>query len=86
MPYAKLDDRGRLLLSKEVREKYGDEFVVVESIGEIVLFPIPKDPLKALEEEGKKLPKNLSVTDLKKQAKELVLKEVLERIERRKRR
>lgn len=78
MANVKLDDRGRLLLTKEIREKYGDEFVIVEAPGEIVLLPVPKDPLKSLREEGKKLPKDMSVKDLKKMARKLALKEVLD--------
>lgn len=77
--FSKLDGRGRLLLEKDVRQKYGDEFVVIQMPGEIVLIPIPKDPLKALREEGKKLPKDMSIADLKKEMHEFALKEALER-------
>jgi len=80
MPITKLDDRGRLLLPKESRDRYGDEFMVVEALGEIVLIPVPKDPLKALREEGKKLPKDMSVKDLKKLAHELALKELMDEV------
>lgn len=78
MDSVKLDDRGRILIAKKIREKYGDEFMLVEAPGEIVLLPVPKDPLKDLQELGKKLPKDMSVKDLKKMAQELALKEVLD--------
>ena len=42
MIVSKLDDRGRLLIAKETRDKYGDEFVVVEAPGEVILLPVPK--------------------------------------------
>ncbi|MBI2579813.1 MAG: hypothetical protein HYW27_02835 [Candidatus Aenigmarchaeota archaeon] len=83
MQITKLDERGRLLIEKNIRDKYGDEFAVFEALGEIVLIPVPKDPLKALREEGKKLPKNMSVKELKVMARELALKEVLDEIDER---
>lgn len=70
------DDKGRILLSKDLREQYGKEFVVVRAVDEIVLLPVPKDPLKILREEGRKLPK-VSVSELKKKARELAVNEIL---------
>jgi len=78
------DDRGRIVLSREIREEYGEKFFIVKSLGEVVLIPVPEDPLKTLREEGKKLPKSLSVADLKKIARESALKEILEEAEERK--
>ncbi|MBI2232399.1 MAG: hypothetical protein HYU56_00615 [Candidatus Aenigmarchaeota archaeon] len=72
------DERGRILLAKDVREKYGNEFVIVKAPGELVLLPIPKNPLKALREEGKKIPQGVSVSEMKKKARDLALKEILE--------
>lgn len=72
------DDRGRILLPKDLREEYGEKFIIAKAPGEVVLIPVPKDPLKDLRELGKKLPKDMSVADLKKLARELALKEVLE--------
>lgn len=37
-----------------------------------------KDPLKALREEGKKISKGVSVSEMKKKARDLALKEILE--------
>lgn len=72
------DERGRILLAKDVREKYGNKFVIVKAPGELVLLPIPKNPLKALREEGKKIPKGVSVSEMKKKARDLALKEIIE--------
>ena len=79
----KLDDKGRILLAKEIRKKYGDEFALVEAPHELVLLPIPKDPLKALRAEGKKLPKGMNVHELKKKARQLALKEILDEAKKR---
>ncbi len=48
------DDRGRLLLPKEVREGYGRSFHVVRTAGEVVLVPASEDPVRELAELGKK--------------------------------
>ena len=46
-----LDDRGRLTLPKEFRERYGEHYHVVDSQRGIRLVPIDDDPLAALREE-----------------------------------
>ena len=49
------DTKGRIYLQESVRAKYGDKFVLLEAPGELVLLPVPKDPVKDLEELGKPL-------------------------------
>ena len=46
-----LDDRGRLTIPKELRERYGDRYWIVELHEGIKLVPIADDPLAALREE-----------------------------------
>ena len=46
-----LDDRGRLTLPKEIRERYGDRYHVVDLHDGIKLIPIDSDPLDALRNE-----------------------------------
>ena len=72
------DDRGRLLLRKDIREAYGDKFYVVKAPKEVILIPVPKDPIKDLAELGKAsgLDK-YSVKQLKKMAREDAEKEAL---------
>ncbi|MBI2674927.1 MAG: AbrB/MazE/SpoVT family DNA-binding domain-containing protein [Candidatus Aenigmarchaeota archaeon] len=84
MATLRLDDRGRLLLSKETRKKYGDEFAVVQAPGEIVLIPVPRDPLRALKQEGRRLPKGLSIAEIKRKARDHAMKEILEEAGKRK--
>jgi looped-hinge helix DNA binding domain, AbrB family len=53
----KVDKKGRVYLPKEVRDKFkSEEFLLVTLPSGILLVPRVDDPLKALEEEGKKLP------------------------------
>lgn len=63
---------GRIYLPKELREKYGDRFHVVEKGDKIVLVPVSDDPLEALREEFEGVEK--SASELKDEA----LKEGLE--------
>lgn len=42
---------GRIYLSSELREKYGEKFRIVERQDGIVLLPVPDDPLAALRAE-----------------------------------
>jgi len=44
------DDRGRVYLSKELRERHGEQFRVVDRPSRIVLIPVDDDPLAAVRE------------------------------------
>lgn len=51
MTDATLDDRGRLTLPKELRDRYGDRYHVVDLHDGIKLIPVADDPLDALRDE-----------------------------------
>ena len=55
MTGAKADEKRRILLPKYIVEKYGDEYAIIDAGRDIILKPLPKDPVAALMEEGKKL-------------------------------
>ena len=82
MDTLKCDERRRITLTRELVEQYGNEFVAVPDRGEIVLIPVPKDPLKALAEEGKKIPKHLSIKDLKRMGRKAAEEEILNELRR----
>ena len=42
------DERGRLYLPKEVRERFGDRYRIVELPSHVALFPVDDDPLAGL--------------------------------------
>ena len=44
------DERGRLYLPKDVRERFGEEDRVVELPDYVALFPVADDPLAAVQE------------------------------------
>lgn len=54
MGISKVDEKRRIVLPKDIVEEYGDRFVVIRVGNEIMLRPLPKDPMATLMEEGKK--------------------------------
>ena len=51
----KTDSQGRLYLPKDVRERYGERFHIVEYEDRIELMPIADDPLAAVREAAGEL-------------------------------
>lgn len=73
MPDVSLDSRGRLTLPKELRERYGDRYHIVELPDGIKLVPVADDPLDALREEFADVDK--SADELREGAREAALNE-----------
>lgn len=73
MSNARLDERGRLTLPKEVRERYGERYHIVELHDGIKLVPLADDPLEALRDEFADVKK--SATELRDEAREAALDE-----------
>ncbi len=42
------DERGRIYLPKDVRERFGDQYRIVELPSHVALFPVDEDPLDGL--------------------------------------
>lgn len=55
------DTRGRVTLGRDVAQKYGRRFAVVQVPREIILIPIPKDPMASLAVQGKRIPSGMSL-------------------------
>jgi bifunctional DNA-binding transcriptional regulator/antitoxin component of YhaV-PrlF toxin-antitoxin module len=47
------DDRGRIVLPREMRKALGTKYIAVQAPGKILLYPVPKDPVKDLQEMGR---------------------------------
>jgi len=72
-----VDDLGRILLRKKLREKYGREFILFDKQGEIVLHPLKID----ITDLSEKLEK-FSISELKEIAEKEAIKEIGEKIKR----
>ena len=64
---SQLDSKRRIILPKDTEERYGKKFVIVRLQNEILLKPLPRDPLKALMREGRKL-RGVSVAQFEQEA------------------
>ena len=42
------DSKGRVSLKQALRRRYGERFITVSAPGEILLIPVPKDPVADL--------------------------------------
>ncbi|WP_247730475.1 AbrB/MazE/SpoVT family DNA-binding domain-containing protein [Halovivax limisalsi] len=42
------DERGRIYLPKDVRERFGDQYRIVELPSHVALFPVDEDPMEGL--------------------------------------
>ena len=73
MSDATLDDRGRLTLPKEIRERYGDHYYITELHDGIKLIPVVEDPLSALRDEFEDVEQ--SAEELREGAREAALDE-----------
>lgn len=58
------DDRGRVTIPKEVRDRYGDRYRLVELHSGIKLVPIPEDPLEELRAAASEDLREASLEDL----------------------
>jgi hypothetical protein len=77
------DERGRINLGKELIERYGKRFWIAPSKDEIILIPVPKDPIKDLRELGRRAGLHkMSLKEIKKMIEEEATKEALSNLER----
>lgn len=61
-----VDKQGRIYLPKKMKEEVGSKFFVVRIDKELLLVPVPLNPVKELERIGKSLPRK-SVSKFRKE-------------------
>lgn len=64
------DSHGRLYLSSELRQKYGEKFHIVEYEDRLELIPIDQDPLQAVREAAGDAFEGKSIEELREGARE----------------
>ena len=75
MQTVQCDEKGRLQLRPALRRRYGDQFWVVEAPRNVILLPVPADPVRDLREWGKPL-QHLSIEEIKRIIDQRAIKEV----------
>ena len=70
-----LDSKRRITFPKDIKDKYGTAFAIVRLRDEVLLKPMPKDPLKALQKEGRKL-KGITAGQLRREFEKSLLERV----------
>jgi bifunctional DNA-binding transcriptional regulator/antitoxin component of YhaV-PrlF toxin-antitoxin module len=75
------DERGRIYLPKEIRERFGDQYRIVELPTHVALFPVDEDPLEGLHTAVGDAFTGESGEELKTDAREAIAREVREEAE-----
>lgn len=58
------DERGRITIPKEMRERFGDRYRIVQLRSGIKLLPVPEDPVAALRETASEEFKGASMEEV----------------------
>jgi len=77
------DDRGRIYLPKSVRDRFGDEYRIVELPNHVALFPVDEDPLEGVRAAVGDAFEGDDVDELKDVARESIRNEAREEAEAR---
>ena len=73
---SKTDADGRLYLPKEIRERHGERYRIVDLPGRIVLVPIDDDPIAAVRDAVGDAFEGESIDDIKAEAVETAKAEI----------
>lgn len=65
---AEADDRGRIVIPHEIREKHGDRYRVVELEDRIELIPLNDDPIEGLRDAVGDAFDDKSIAEIKQEA------------------
>ena len=71
-----IDERGRIYLPKDVRERFGDQYRIVELPSHVALFPVDEDPLDGIRDAVGDAFAETAADELKSDAREAISREV----------
>ncbi|WP_152041624.1 AbrB/MazE/SpoVT family DNA-binding domain-containing protein [Salinigranum salinum] len=70
------DERGRLYLPKDVRDRFGETYRIVELPSHVALFPVDDDPLEGLREAVGDAFEGTDADELKERAQRAISEEI----------
>lgn len=70
------DERGRIYLPKDLRERFGDQYRIVELPTHVALFPVDEEPLEGLRAAVGDAFDEKEADELKAKAREAISREV----------
>lgn len=71
------DDRGRIVIPHEIRERHGDRYRVVELENRVELIPLANDPIEGLRGAVGDAFDGTSIADIKRDAREAALEDAV---------
>lgn len=77
------DERGRLYLPKDIRERFGDRYRIIELPSHVALFPVDDDPLKGIRAAVGDAFEGRDVDELKEDARKSISQEIRDETHRR---
>jgi len=77
------DKRGRIYLPKDIRERFGEQYRIVELPTHVALFPVDEDPLEGLHAAVGDAVAETATDTLKRDARDAISREVREEAQQR---
>jgi len=75
---AEADDRGRIVIPREVREKYDDRYRIVELDDRVELIPLKDDPIEGLRDAVGDAFDGKSIAEIKREARDAAREDAIE--------
>jgi bifunctional DNA-binding transcriptional regulator/antitoxin component of YhaV-PrlF toxin-antitoxin module len=77
---AEADDRGRIVIPHEIREKHGDRYRVVELDDRVELIPLKDDPIEGLRDAVGDAFDDKSIADIKRESREAARRDAVDEV------
>ena len=77
---AEADDRGRIVIPRKIRKKYGDRYRIVELDDRVELIPLKKDPVEGLRDAVGDAFDEKSIAEIKQEARDAAREDAVEEV------